>query len=206
MIDWNIQSRAHACQVCGRSFEHQDPYHTVLHEEKAGYARRDVCEACWTKASGEARVARAGFISHWQGVYEVPPPPTELIRRETAEGLLRKLVELQDPRYRAAMFILAVMLERKRLLKVKEQVQREGQRTIIYEQPKTGDLYAIADPQLELDQLETVQRDVARLLEHGLDAPVVPASDEPLPGEPTDRNAPEAGSAEVGTVSAPNPN
>jgi hypothetical protein len=41
----------------------------------------------------------------------------------------------------------------------------------IYEQPATGDVFTITDPQLRLDQLEEVQRAVATLLEHGLDAP-----------------------------------
>jgi len=37
-------------------------------------------------------------------------------------------------------YILAVMLEaQKRILKVKEQLIREGQRVFVYEQPKTGD-------------------------------------------------------------------
>lgn len=65
------------------------------------------------------------------------------------------------------------MLERKRLLKVKEQILREGQRVFIYEQPATGDVFTIADPNLKLDQLEQVQRDVVALLEHGL-APGAP--------------------------------
>jgi hypothetical protein len=38
----------------------------------------------------------------------------------------------------------------------------------IYEQPKTGDIFTIADPNLRLDQLEEVQRDVAMLLEQGV--------------------------------------
>jgi len=38
------------------------------------------------------------------------------------------------------------MLERKRLLKVKEQIAREGQRVFIYEQPATGDVFTIVDP------------------------------------------------------------
>jgi hypothetical protein len=42
----------------------------------------------------------------------------------------------------------------------------------IYEQPGTGDVFTIADPDLRLDQLEAVQRDVAALLEHGLNPPV----------------------------------
>ena len=73
------------------------------------------------------------------------------------------------------------MLERKRILKVKEQIIREGQRIFIYEQPKTGDVFTIADPNLRLDQLEQVQRDVAALLEHGLNppAPAIDASAAP---------------------------
>ena len=63
------------------------------------------------------------------------------------------------------------MLERKRILKVKEQIVRDGKRVFIYEQPATGDVFTIADPDLRLDQLEAVQRDVAALLEHGLNPP-----------------------------------
>ncbi len=63
------------------------------------------------------------------------------------------------------------MLERKRLLKVKEQIVREGQRVFVYEQPSTGDVFTIKDPNLQLNQLEAVQHDVANLLEHGLNAP-----------------------------------
>jgi hypothetical protein len=114
----------------------------------------------------------AGFISHWQGTYEAPPDqPVDPIQKDTAETLLHKLVKLNDPRYVPAAFILAVMLERKRLLKVKEQINRDGRRVFIYEHPKTGDVFAITDPDLHLDQLQDVQHDVARLLEHGLNPP-----------------------------------
>ncbi|MBI3415522.1 MAG: hypothetical protein HY043_09410 [Verrucomicrobia bacterium] len=172
MIEWNIQSRAHACQACERHFRDQEAYHTLLFDEPAGFARMDVCESCWTSQYGLGASDRKGFISHWQGVY-VPPPaaPPEPIARETAESLLRKLVTLGDPQYQAACFILAVMFERKRLLKVQSQANRNGQRVFIYEQPRTGDVFAIADPNLQLNQLEQVQRDVAQLLEHGLDSP-----------------------------------
>jgi hypothetical protein len=70
------------------------------------------------------------------------------------------------------------MLERKRILKVKDQFQRDGQRLFVYEHPKTGDIFTIADPDLHLNQLEAVQRDVAQLLEHGLNPPA-PAGEVP---------------------------
>ena len=96
-------------------------------------------------------------------------------------------MELNDPKYAAASYILAVMLERKRLLKIKEQFRREGRRIFVYEQPGTGDIFTIPDPDLQLNQLEDVQRDVADLLEHGLNPPA-PAVDAP-PGPAPDAAA-----------------
>jgi hypothetical protein len=75
------------------------------------------------------------------------------------------------------------MLERKRILKVKEQIVRDGKRVFIYEQPKTGDIFTIADPNLRLDQLEEVQRDVAMLLEQGLNPTAPVAENEIAPQE-----------------------
>jgi len=186
MNEWNIQSRAHACQACGKSFSDKQPYHTLLLDLKHEIQRRDVCEPCWKAEHGEAASDRKGFISHWQGTYEAPPSaPPEAIQRENAETLLRKIVQSNEPKYAAASYILAVTLERKRLLKIKEQFKRDGQRIFVYEQPRTGDIFTIPDPDLQLNQLEQVQRDVAALLEHGLTPrPDAPVATTPPAGEP----------------------
>jgi hypothetical protein len=201
MNEWNIQSRAHACEACSQPFADKQAYRTILFEEGKELRRSDICEPCAQKA-GDAR-RRAGFISQWHGIYEAPAPVVDAIQKETAETVLRKLIEQNEPRYAPAAYILAVMLERKRILKVKEQLQRDGQRVFIYEQPKTGDIFTIADPNLHLDQLEQVQHDVAQLLEHGLNLPPAatdtsatvveqnPAAEnesEPQPVEPTVAN------------------
>jgi len=173
MTEWNIQSRSHTCEACGKHFADKEAYHTLLFDEKAEFRRSDICQLCWQKQYSDGARERKGFISYWQGIYEAPPPAMDPIQRETAESLLRKLVERNDPHYIPAAYILAVMLERKRLLKVKEQVVRDGQRVFIYEQPLTGDVFTITDPNLQLNQLEQVQHDVAALLEHGLNPPAV---------------------------------
>ena len=56
-----------------------------------------------------------------------------------------------------------------------------GRRVSIYEHPKSGDIFTIPDPDLHLDQLEAVQRDVAHLLEHGLPDPPTPLATAPPP-------------------------
>lgn len=188
MNEWNIQSRAHACQACEKPFADKELFHTLLFDEKNELRRLDVCHNCWQGQFSEGGTERKNFISYWQGEYEAPIPIPEAIQKETAETLLRKLLIRDDPKHEAACYILAVMLERKRLLKIKEQLRREGKRIFIYEQPSTGDLFTVKDPELQLDQLEEVQRDVAGLLEHGIE-PEVPvaqaptAATEPGPGE-----------------------
>jgi hypothetical protein len=170
MIEWNIQTRAHLCRACARPFADRQMYHTLLFDERQAYERVDVCEECWSTQYNEG-TSRKGFVSHWQGIFEFPPAPVDPIEKETAETLLRKLIQLNDPRYGAATFILAVMLERKRILKVKDQLSQNGRRVFVYEQPRTGDVFTIVDPDLHLDQLEEVQRDVGHLLQFGLPSP-----------------------------------
>ena len=196
MTEWNIQTRAHGCEACGRAFADRETYHTLLFDQKADLLRSDICADCWEKQYQEAR-DRKGFVSHWQGIYQKPPPPTEPIQRETAETMLRKLIELNQPQYIPAGYILAVMLERKRLLKVKEQLTRDGHRVFVYEQPQSGDIFTIIDPQLRLDQLEQVQRDVAALLEHGLNPPIAP-TDPSSPVQPETPAEPMPNAVESG--------
>lgn len=180
MIDWNIQTRAHVCQGCSKPFTDKQPYHTLLFDQRSAYARLDLCQPCWAGRESQPELQRGSLVSHWQGVFVVPPAaPPDPIQKDTAETLLRKLVALRDPRYIAPCFILAVMLERKRLLKVKAQDVHEGRRVIVYEDPRSGDLFTVPDPALRLDQLEGVQHEVMQLLQHGL-----PQTDPVAPGPP----------------------
>jgi hypothetical protein len=202
MIEWNIQSRAHICQSCHRHFVDRESFHTLLFDQKRCYERIDVCDSCWNAQYSQGATDRKGFLSYWQSTYLVPAPPSaEPIQKETAETLLRKLIERNDPAHAGALFILAVMLERKRLFKVKAQVNQDGRRAFVYEHAQSGDLFTIPDPDLQLNQLEEVQRDVGHLLEHGLEAPP------PVVAEPLPSGVPENGAdgAPVPEASAPEP-
>ena len=142
--------------------------------------RRDICPGCWEQKHKAEPGAMGGYISNWQGVHEVPPPPPpDAIPKDNAQTLRKKLIEQNDPEHTEACFILAVMLERKRVIKNKDQVRNEdGGRMLIYEHAKTGDVFTILDPALKLAELGDVQAKVADLLEHGLNPP---AAEEPEP-------------------------
>jgi hypothetical protein len=155
MTEWDIQPRSHTCNGCQQPFADKQTYHTLLSMTAVGYERRDLCPACFPAAS------RDGVLSYWQAEYKMPaPPPPEAIQKDTAETLLRKLVESKDPGHAAARYILAVMLERKRILKHRDTVND----VLVYEHAGTGESFTVPDPHLRLDQLVEVQQQVAELL------------------------------------------
>jgi hypothetical protein len=175
MTEWDIQPRSPVCTACQTPFADRANYHTLLLAGPEGYRRRDLCDSCIGTAS------RDGVISYWQAQYRMPAPPApEPIQKETAETLLKKLVEAADPAQAAPCYILAVMLERKRILKHRGTVRDEtGNELLVYEHAGTGESFTLPDPHLRLDQLEEVQRQVAELLQPASPQPDrLPASGE----------------------------
>ena len=159
--DWDIKPRSAVCGRCQTPFADQQEYVSRLTYGSDGYARLDCCAACWSEA---VRTLQA--VSVWRGVFEMPPPaPPEALKKETAESLLRSLVEKNDPANGNVMFILAVMLERRRMLVERDvSKQADGKLVRVYEHRKTGDTFIITDPQLRLDQIEHVQAEVMAML------------------------------------------
>ncbi|HEX2747857.1 MAG TPA: hypothetical protein VHM91_07665, partial [Verrucomicrobiales bacterium] len=94
----------------------------------------------------------------------------------SAEGLLRRLIEEDAPGTENTRYILAIMLERKKMLKHTATRETEDANFLIYEHPKSGEVYIIRDPELRLDQVEAVQREVSLLLSMGSQTP---PADEP---------------------------
>lgn len=132
----------------------------MLSLTETAYARRDLCPACY------AGVSRDGVVSYWQGEYKLPPPPPpEPIQKDTAESLLKSLIEAKDPAKAGACYILAVMLERKKMLKHRDTITEDGRELLVYEHATSGESFTVLDPHLRLDQLEEVQRQVADLLQ-----------------------------------------
>ena len=159
--EWDIKARSSACTKCQAAFQDKQPYFSFLKYGEEGYQRGDYCETCWPEVKREDSP-----YSMWRGIYQVPPArPEDALKKETAESLLRKLLETEDPSKRNVIFILAVMLERNKLL-VERDVQKkeDGTWLRVYEHRKTGETFLIPDPRLRLEELEKVQIEVVTLL------------------------------------------
>jgi hypothetical protein len=88
-----------------------------------------------------------------------------MVPKENVESLLRKRMREEQPEDRDLIFILAVMLERKRILSERGvQPLADGFKMRVYEHRKTKESFTVTDPGLRLDELEQVQDEVAILL------------------------------------------
>jgi hypothetical protein len=161
--DWTIQSRSGRCAATGRDFTEGESFCTLLFRERGNFRREDLSEEAWTARQADSAAPEP--YSFWRSKFEPPAPaPPEALAKETAEDLLRRYMTSRDEGHANARYILALMLERKRLLKQIEAKEDIHGRTLVYEHVKTGEVFIVPDPGLRLDQLEAVQNEVAALL------------------------------------------
>ena len=161
---WNIKSRAHVCAGTGRPFQEGEIFHTALFESEDGtLERRDYSVEAWTAEGGPAGSA----FSHWRATYTPPvrEQKTEAVRKENAEELLRRLVTEDEAHTENARFILAVMLERQKILRQTDSHKVGETKLLIYEHRKTGDVLLIRDPEIPLAEVDRVQTEVLLLLD-----------------------------------------
>ncbi|MAI20109.1 MAG: hypothetical protein CMF28_02575 [Kiritimatiellaceae bacterium] len=154
---WSVRKCSAVCAASGKAFEEGDEVVSSLQFDEGAYQRVDRLASC-TEAAVEG-------ISVWRTRYAVPPAPEEVVQKENVEGLLRKRMAAEVLEDRDVIFILAVMLERKKIL-VERGVQRhpDGMKIRVYEHRKTKESFTVMDPELRLDELEKVQDEVAVLL------------------------------------------
>ena len=158
--EWNIQSRALQCAVSGRPFEQGERIFSALYWREGQYTRVDLCVEAWN-----ARNENIEPVSAWQTDFVPPAPPEpETLRKDDAESLLRRLVAENAPATRNARYILALMLERKKVVRQIERQRQEGGSILVYEHLPSGEVWLIEDPGLKLGELSAVQEEVAHLL------------------------------------------
>lgn len=175
--DWEIRNRADTCRATERKFLDNEPFFSRLVLTPEGYVREDYSTGAWTDG------LKSGAISSWKSVFRAPPPPkADPVKKEDIETTLRDLMAKGDPASLNAIFVLAVLLERKRVLAEKDvQLQPDGRKLRVYEHKLTGEAFVVTDPELQLSQLEAVQDEVVAIL--GWHSNAIPA---PAPSSAAD--------------------
>jgi len=189
--EWNIRSRGHVCTVCQKPLVDKTLVISALKEVKDGYERFDCHPECWKTMERDWSP-----FSQWDGVYLAPVKEErqEPLKKEDAGELLRQLITMDDPAMQNVVYVLAVMLERSKILVERDQkLLDDGTIRRVYEDRKQGDTFVILDPRLRLENLAEVQQQVVALLsgtktlgEVASEEETAPAAEEENPTEPAD--------------------
>jgi hypothetical protein len=155
--DWEIRKRSDICTATQRPFAEGEFFYTAIYRDGDGFRREDLSEDAWN-----ARPEDPQPFSFWRSKFEMPPPPPpEPLAKQDAEGILRKLIEENSDATKNSRYILALMLERKRLLRPMESTDPD---VLVYERTGTGETFLIPNPRLALSQVPEVQKEVSALL------------------------------------------
>jgi hypothetical protein len=199
---WHVRSRARNCASTERPFTDGESIITALFPdpESSGYLRRDFSMDAW---KDRAEDAEAPF-SFWRNTYAAPIDHAEenAAKKLSAEELLARLVEEDEDHTENTRYILAVMLERQRVLRETDNQRTSDGIIRVYENRKTGDIFIVRDPNIPLEEVEAVQNEVMVLLENNGRLPEPPDPTDPSdptdptdpsdPSDPTDSSTPEA--------------
>lgn len=162
---WSIKSRSHVCSITEEAFQDEAIFYTAIFPdpEASGYVRKDFSELAWKELDKK----KTPPFSYWKSIYKAPvkQEKSEVVTKESAEDLLGRLIEEDQTHTENARYILAVMLERQKLLKENDTKHTDGGIIRFYEHKKTGDVYIVRDPNIPLSDVEKVQSEVATLLD-----------------------------------------
>ena len=164
--NWSIRTRSHHCSLSERPFVEGEVFHTAIYfdAETSGYLRRDVALDVWKQEVSERKP-----IAYWKTTYtpNIVEAKPEVTSKESAMALLQRFIEEDEPATENARYILALMLERKRILAPTATKEVDGQKMLFYENKKTSEVFIVRDPELRLDELAQLQDEVAMLLGFG---------------------------------------
>ncbi len=148
-MEWNIKPRSETCQVTGKPFQGGEIFHTALFQGEEELERRDFSAEAWERRSPEPAP-----LSSWQSVFkETPPEGEQTVDPGDAEAVLRHLLAGQDPSHAKTCLLLALLLERKRVLKLRERIQSDFGRSLVYEHVESQETVVVPDMDFHLSEL-----------------------------------------------------
>lgn len=163
--EWELARATGRCAVTGRSFEEGETYYAALFETPAGLERRDYSLEGWTGPP-------EGAFCHWRGRVPIREKKSSVL--EIDEQMLTQLFvgmeEEPSETKQQFRFVLALLLMRKRLLRL-EQTVRDGEQEY-WQMRLLSDksVHQVLNPRLDDQQIARLSAQLTALLSGDVDA------------------------------------
>lgn len=158
MTDYQIQGSTRRCCKTGRELKPGERFHSALLDEKGTFSRLDYSPEGWEGPP-------PGAFSHWQGkLPKGDKPRRPPIDDDLLVECLTRLEGEKDSSRANFRFVLALLLLRRKRLRLDETRQVDGREVLALRDMKGGAKHEVIDPKLGDGELEVVQDEVFRVL------------------------------------------
>lgn len=131
MVHWEVGRGQRACSVTGKVFEEGDEYYSALQEEGESFARRDFCPEAWEELD------KTKFFSFWRTKLQRGGDKKKnrlVIDVEAFYTFFLSLCDDEKPSRQLFRYLIALMLVRKRILRLEEvEKHPDGEALILYD-------------------------------------------------------------------------
>ncbi|MFH0911309.1 MAG: hypothetical protein V1918_07405, partial [Planctomycetota bacterium] len=159
MADWNVERGARRCAATGRAFEAGETYYSALVEEGDSFSRFDYSPEAW------GREEKDRFFSFWRTRLpaEGEEPRRRFVDTEVIHRFFTRLEEAESPAKLAFRYLLALLLIRKRVLRL-EAIERDdaGERLRVYDRRQERTL-RVRNPEAAPSDLAAAQEELGAI-------------------------------------------
>jgi hypothetical protein len=158
MTDWTFRRRQAACQACAKRFEEGERHASFLAVVGEALAREDLCTGCWLGRTGRSELFH-WFTRHREGRRGLQ------LDLGTLEALFVRLEGRAEPRVREMRYLLALLLLRKRRLKVDRILRDADGEAMLVHRPRRKESFRVFVFDFSAERMQALRADLVLLLE-----------------------------------------
>ena len=159
MTEYAIQPLSLRCSRTGRELKPGESYYSVLTESEQGFVRTDYCAEAFTGPP-------EGAIGFWRSVVSHGTKERRtVIDASVLMDCFVRLADTDDPYKRNFRFILALLLLRRKALKLVGSVREAGVDMLVLRAHTGSDEYRVINPDMSEEQLAAMQSEVEKVLQ-----------------------------------------
>jgi hypothetical protein len=192
MADWKVERGPKRCAVTDRPFEEGEAYYSALAEEDGMPVRQDYSLEAWPEVKKDA------FIAFWRTRLPAAgePPRRRLVDTEVIHTLFTHLEDDPVPEKITFRYLLALILVRKRVLRLDDIVREGGREYLAVRDRRAGTDLRVLNPEADAETLAAAQQELSAIFDMDFEA----AENAEENGETGDEERAEAA---AGTDSSP---
>ena len=177
MADWKLKQRRDGCTRCERPFAEDEPLFSLLSFQSEELSREDVCRACF----GGLRAAAGDDLIFWRSRHRVGKK-AYAVDFEALEGLFLALEGREEPALRELRYLLALLLMRKKRVKLVRTARRDDGEAMLLRRPRRTEELVVYVFDLPPERAQ-VLRDKLRAIFEGAEVAELLGAAEAAPAE-----------------------